>query len=77
MDEDFVESLKEFVPYILSEENLTAKKIHGVALKGKDLLHYFKVRARVQSLRGLRTIGTFESDLSYCQYPKPSCCKVQ
>jgi len=42
MDEDFVDSLKEFVPYILSEDNLTAKKIHGVALKGKDLLHYFK-----------------------------------
>lgn len=38
----FKEELKNFVPLVLSPENLIVKKINGSDVKARDLLNYFR-----------------------------------
>ena len=47
IDETFVDMLKEFVPGILSGENIVVKEINGSKLTCEDLLQYFKAYSKV------------------------------
>lgn len=45
MEPEFVENLREFVPMVLSPENLLIKRAGGEVVNGQSLLEYFKVYA--------------------------------
>ncbi|XP_062621079.1 atlastin-1-like [Saccostrea cucullata] len=49
IDEEFIQYVKEFVPYIVSREKLVTKRINSTDVKGEDLLNYIK--AYVHSLK--------------------------
>ena len=58
IEDDFVKNLSALIPYYLHEDTLKPKQIHGQTLKGKDLLHYFKVIRR-----GSRGAGRWGGDV--------------
>ena len=43
IDSEFKQFLYELVPILLSPENLVVKKINGITMTGKGLLHCFQV----------------------------------
>lgn len=42
MDEEFVESVKQLIPYVLSRDILMSKRINGMDVTGEDMLKYVK-----------------------------------
>lgn len=53
IDQEFLEFVKIFVPYVIPENNLKPKQMNGRDLKGKDMLVYIKVSINSHRLKTL------------------------